>query len=189
VAGLAILGMLTNSKPLALFPRAVRVAVGLVVAAGVALLFFTRGTGMTGREAFWPAFLELWKSSPIVGVGGSGIAVSGGITQQWGHAHSMFVDELARYGLVGFITQFGALAIGLGIAAVTAWRGRPAALAVLGAYLVSGVTDQRNYWITPTATGFLAIMAVMAAAADRPLAGADRPTRSEPIPSRQSPDP
>jgi O-antigen ligase len=107
--------------------------------------------------------LELWKSAPLVGIGSSGIAVSGGITEQFGHAHSLYIDELARYGVLGFVTQFGAIAVGLVIAFMAAKRGMAGPLAIMTAYLVTGVTEPRNTWISPTVTGTLLIVAVVTA--------------------------
>lgn len=90
--------------------------------------------------------------------------MSGGITEQFGHAHSLYIDQLARYGLVGFVLQFTALGIGLVITVRAAAKGKPGPLAILVAYLVTGVTEPRNSWIAPSATGFLVILTVLAAA-------------------------
>jgi O-antigen ligase len=131
-----------------------------------AVVMYAGKAGLTGRERIWPAFFELWQTSPLVGVGGSGISVSGGVTQEFGHAHSLYLDELARHGLIAFIVLFSALGLGLVIAARAAGRGAPGPLAVLVAYFVTGVTEPRNDWIEPSATGFLVILMVITAAAE-----------------------
>jgi O-antigen ligase len=100
-----------------------------------------------------------------VGIGSSGISVSGGITQQYGHAHNMYIDELARNGLIGFVTQYGAIAVGFVIAFLAAKRGLAGPLAIMTAYLVTGVTEPRNGWMSPSVTGMLVILVVVTAGA------------------------
>lgn len=164
-AGLLVIGMLTSKGPLSRIQRKWRIVAGISLLVIGGLYMFARPAGLTGRENIWPAFLDLWKTSPAIGVGGSGISVSGGITEQFGHAHSLYIDELARYGLVGFVVQFTALAIGIVIAARAAGLGSPGPLAILVTYFVTGVTEPRNFWISPSVTGFLVILAVVTAAA------------------------
>jgi O-antigen ligase len=126
---------------------------------------FSGAAGLTGRQSFWPAFLELWRSEPWLGVGSSGIAVSGGITQEYGHAHSIYIDLLARYGVILFILQFAALAVGIAIAIYAARIGSPGGLAILAAFFVTGITEPRNDWMHPSVTGMLVILAVTVSAA------------------------
>ena len=164
VAGLVLLAMFTDRGHLGRFPRVWRLGIGGALLMMGALALYLRPAGLTGRSAFWPAFLDLWQTSPIVGVGSSGIAVSGGLTQEFGHAHSLYIDELARYGLVGFVVQFTAIGVGVFIAARAAGVRYPGPIAVITTYLVTGITEPRNNWIAPSATGFLLILAVAAAA-------------------------
>lgn len=164
-AGIVVITMFSRSAWVDFIPRLLRLIGGSLVLIAAALFMFARPAGLTGRDAIWPAFLDLWASSPWIGVGGFGIHNGGEITSWFLHAHSLYIDELARYGLVGFVSQFGALTIGVGIAAVAGWRGAPGPLGVLVAYLVTGVTEPRNNWIAPSATGFLVILMVVAAAA------------------------
>jgi hypothetical protein len=163
--GIVVILMFTQKGWVTKIPRIVRIVGGLAVLVAGALFMFTQQAGVTGRNAFWPAFLELWQSAPLVGIGSSGIAVSGGISQEFGHAHSLYIDELARYGLIGFVTQFGAIAVGVLIAIIAAKRGLPGPLAILLAYLVTGITEPRNPWISPTVSGMLLILAVVTAGA------------------------
>jgi O-antigen ligase len=164
IVGILVLIVFVKHGRITRIPQVIRIWIGLAVLLAGAVFMYTRSSGVSGRENFWPAFLELWESSPLVGVGTSGISVSGGITQQYGHAHSLFIDELARYGLLGFITQFGAIALGVVIAFIAAKRGAAGPLAILTAYLVTGVTEPRNNWINPSVTGMLVILAVVTAA-------------------------
>jgi O-antigen ligase len=171
-AGLIVMAMFISTGPLSRVSRRLRMILGTCSLAFGAWFMYSWRAGLTGRDVIWPAFLELWQTSPIIGVGGSGIALSAGIseasrelTTRFGHAHSLYIDELARYGVLGFVTQLGALAIGVVIAAMAAGRGRPGPLGVLVAYFVTGITEPRNVWIAPTVTGFLVILMVVTAAA------------------------
>jgi hypothetical protein len=163
VAGLVVIASLTTSGPFARIPRWVRITAGSVVLVAGAIFMALRPAGVTGRDSIWPAFLDLWASSPWIGVGGIGIATEGGIAQQFGHGHSLYIDELARWGLVGFLTQFTAIAVGLIIAARAAGRGVPGPIAVMLAFLITGITEPRNSWIEPSMTGFLLILMTLTA--------------------------
>jgi len=163
--GIVVLLMFAQKGWITKIPRSVRIVGGIAALIVGALFMYMQQAGVTGRNAFWPAFLELWQSAPVVGIGSSGIAVSGGIAQEFGHAHSLYIDELARYGLVGFITQFGAIAVGVLISIIAAKRGLAGPLAILLAYLVTGITEPRNQWISPTVTSMLLILVVVTAGA------------------------
>lgn len=165
IAGMIVLVVFAREGRIARIPRGVRIWGGIAVLVVGAAFMYSRSAGLTGRNSFWPAFLKLWESSPFVGIGTSGISVSGGITEQYGHAHSLYIDELARYGLLGFLTQFGAIALGVVIAFLAAKRGVAGPLAILTAYLVTGITEPRNGWISPSVTGMLLILVVVTAGA------------------------
>jgi O-antigen ligase len=163
IAAIVIMVMFAQHGRIARIPRWIRVSGGIGALMFGAIFMYSWSAGSTGRDYFWPAFMDLWESAPFVGIGTSGIAVSGGITEQFGHAHSLYIDELARYGLLGFITQFGAVAVGLVVTFLAAKRGLAGPLAILIAYLVTGLTEPRNQWISPTVTGTLLILAVVTA--------------------------
>jgi O-antigen ligase len=167
LVGIILILMFTNNSVVSRVNRPLRFVIGLVALGIGAFVVFSGAAGLTGRNSFWPAFLDLWRSEPWFGVGGSGIAVSGGITQEFGHAHSLYIDLLARYGVILFVLQMLALAVGVGIALYAARLGQPGALAILTAFLVTGITEPRNDWMHPSVTGMLVILAVTAAARAR----------------------
>ena len=165
IVGVIVVLMFTSNPRVARIPSRWRVAAGTAALIVGAAVMFLRPSGLTGRERIWPAFLELWWESPLVGVGGSGFATGNEITQQFGHAHSLYIEELARSGVIGFVAQFAALGIGVFIAARAAGLGYPGPLAVMVAYFVTGITEPRNNWIEPSATWFLLVLMVLAASA------------------------
>ena len=162
--GLILIAMMTTTGRLGRVPRKWRVPLGLVVLLLGGLVLFGGKSGLTGRQVIWPAFLELWKTSPWTGVGGGGIAVSGGITQQFGHAHSMYLDLLVRDGVFAFATVMVALAIALGITIAAGVRGMPGPLAILAAFLITGITEPRNDWLHPGTDVLMVVLCVMTAA-------------------------
>lgn len=195
LAGLILIAMWSKSNRLRAIPRGARIAVGSLVLLVGALYMFTRPAGLTGRDKIWPAFIDLWLESPWIGVGGRGIATGNEVAQAFGHAHSLYIDELARWGLAGFLTQFAALGFGLFIAARAAGLGLPGPLAVLVTYFITGITEPRNNWIAPSVTGFLVILMVLAAAAFLNQSGKkerldhdEGREKSEPLTSTTGPD-
>lgn len=164
-AGIVLYGMFTNKGPFTRIAPLLRIIGGIVVlTAGFAVLLSGR-SGLTGRQNIWPAFWDLWLTSPVVGVGSSGISTSGGITEQYGHAHSMYLDLLARNGIIAFALVVTALAIGVGITIAAALRGNPGPLALLTAYLIVALTEPRNDWLHPGTYVLMVVVAVFTAGA------------------------
>jgi O-antigen ligase len=139
----------------------VRIPLGIVALTFGAWVLVNRPAGLTGRNTIWPAFFELWQTSPWIGVGGSGINQGNEWTIQFQHAHNMYLNDLTREGLLGAGVQYVGVALGVVIAARVAWWGVPGALAVIVTYLITGITEPRNPWIAPSATGFLFILMVV----------------------------
>lgn len=164
-AGIVIIGMLTQSEPLARISRPIRLILGGLALVLGAVVMFMGKSGLTGRQNIWPGFVDLWQTSPWVGVGTSGVAVSGGVTQEFGHAHSLYLDLLARYGLITLVMVVGALTIGVGIAVAAGLRGVPGPLAIMVTYLVTGVTEPRNDWVHPGTNVLMVVVCVTIAGA------------------------
>ena len=141
--------------------RMVRIPIGVTAIVFGAWVLINGPAGLTGRNTAWPAFFELWQESPWIGVGGSGIATGNQWTIEFQHAHNMYLNDLTREGLLGAGIQYAAVALGFVIAARVAWWGMPGALAVMSTYLITGITEPRNPWIVPSATGFLFILMVV----------------------------
>jgi O-antigen ligase len=155
--------------------RFVRIPIGIVALALGAWTLVNQPAGLTGRNTIWPAFIELWQGSPWIGVGGSGISEGNEWAIFFQHAHNMYLDDLTREGLLGAGVQYAAVTLGVVIAARVAWWGAPGALAVIVTYLITGITEPRNPWIAPSATGFLFILMVVYASTFTPPT-ASRPT-------------
>ena len=150
IVGIAVFAVFSPAGRLGTIPRNVRAwACGVALALSAAYIFF-RNTGLTGRQDFWPAFLNLWHQSPFIGVGTSGIATSGGITQEWGHAHNQYIDVLTRYGIIGLLPTIATLMVAIALSLAAAQRGVPGPLAIICTYVIAGVGDTRNDWVHPS---------------------------------------
>ncbi len=99
--GIVIVLMFTRTGPVGRIPAWIRIVAGCAAVALAAYAMFAADAGLTGRDTIWPAFVELWRTSIWTGVGGTGIAASGGITAEFGHAHSLYIDEPPETGCWG----------------------------------------------------------------------------------------
>lgn len=161
--GITLFVMFTTQGRLGRIPRIWRAAVGSTVLLAGAVVLLSGRSGLTGRQDIWPAFLDLWLTSPLTGVGTSGISESGGLTQEFGHAHSMYLDLLARNGVIAFAFVMSALIIGLAVCVRAAFQGHPGPLSLLGAYLVAAITEPRNDWLHPGTYVILLVVVVFTA--------------------------
>lgn len=179
ITGIAALAVFSQHvSVLRKIPVSVRIStVALAVAVlGSYFAFFTTA-GVTGRNTIWRGFLELWLSSPWTGVGQTGIWETGGIVGAAMDAHSLYVQEITEYGLLGLVTQYAAVGLGMGIALSAAIRGWSGPLAVLAAYAVAAVTSVlHDGWITHSTYTLMVIMAVLSAAGQLPEIQNRKPT-------------
>lgn len=163
-AGVAVAVLFSDWKSLRrlrFWMRAVIAAVGAALTLG---LVIRTNTGLTGRTSFWPEFLDLWRSSPLTGVGTSGYQDGTVATQISGTAHSFYVDELARNGLLGFlalITGFVVAAV-LCVMAAKALNGGP--LALLATVAVLGIANTPFAWLSPSLLWLFYVLPVLWAA-------------------------
>lgn len=164
VLGVVVVAIFSRSGRWGRVPMWPRVLGGLAFVALAAVAMLSGDAGASGRQLIWPSFIDLWRTSVWIGVGASGINSSGGVTEHYGHAHNMYIDELARYGLAGFVAQFVALGIGGYLLARAALRGIAGPLALIAAFLVTALTEPRNDWIHPSVTAYMAVLAITVAA-------------------------
>jgi hypothetical protein len=141
ITGGLILLVFARFGPLARVSQSIRVSALAVGAAVVAGYLFVSGPGATGRGEIWTAFLELWRESPLLGVGTSGVMTSGGLAEISYHAHNFLIDDLARYGTAGFSLLVVTLALTLTLQVGGAGRGLAGPLALTAVVLVSYLTN------------------------------------------------
>lgn len=144
--GLFILAAFSRNRIMERIPTMYRVGISLLVLIGFAFLIVNQGgLGLTGRSELWAGFLGLWETSPLIGVGQVGIASAPVIVTwmdpSWMDAHSIYVQQITRYGVVGSLLAFGTLLVGFAAALLAAIRRWVLPLAVISAYLAAGFTD------------------------------------------------
>ena len=101
---------------------------------------------LTGRtDAYWPMFLDLWRASPWVGVGETGIEAGPEFIHD-SNGHNIVIDMLARYGLAATIPLVVALAVALWLAIRSAARAAIIPLGVVTVFLVIGITEADIAW-------------------------------------------
>ena len=161
--GIAVMVVFSRWGILARVPTWLRLLAAGAWSVVVAFALLGGSAGTTGRQSIWPAFFELWQTSPLLGVGTSGISVSGGLTADFGHAHNLYLDELTRHGLIALIAMSAMLIIGTVIAFRAAVDGSAGGLAIVASYLVLNLTEPRNDWLHPSFTGLLLVLSVLAA--------------------------
>ena len=169
LTGVAVLCVFAVSGPIARIPLWLRMSAG---AAAVLLLGYvflaspTSTTGRTGPGGIWTAFVAQWQSAPVFGVGQSGLSTAGGQVAISMEAHSLYIQELAKFGIVGFAVQYLAIGIGLVVLAIAAYRGLSGPLAIVAAFFMASVTEIfHDGWQEHSSYGFMVILSVLTAGA------------------------
>ena len=122
------------------------------------------GAGLTGRDTIWPAFAKLIPASPWIGIGATGISAGEDRVAISVDAHNIFLDEIVRFGLVGFVVLLAFLGI-LAVASFQAANGGFAmGAAVLTTYLVASLTDVQNDWLQLGYHSVIVLLGAVAAA-------------------------
>jgi len=190
-AGLFVLVVFAATGPVSRIPMALRSVLGALVLVAFGLMFFLSPLGTTGRfgsGGIWDAFVSLWRTSPWIGVGQTGILADpkAGISME---AHSLYLQELTRSGVVGFAVQFAVIAVGIAVIALAAYRGLAWPLALVTAYYVASLTEVfQDGWLQHTTYSMLLMICVIAA--DSFLHVHDSATQqgvSEPVDQDESP--
>jgi len=141
VCGLAVLATFTRWGWLGRIPVIIRAMVAAAFGLAAAVWVLRSPAGLTGRDSWiWPAFVDLWQTSPWLGVGQVGILSDpqAAIPME---AHNLYLQELTRFGVVGLTMQYLPFLLGLVLALIAAWRGRAWPLAVIVSFSVASLTE------------------------------------------------
>ena len=135
------------------------IALGSLAAVALALVLI-RNPNLTGRTKYWSLATEVWQSSPLFGAGASGMADSP-LAIAGSNAHNLLFDALVKAGLIG--AAFLLLAVGLAV--IIAWRassrGSALAAGLLTTYLVIGLAESDQYWLSMTMPWMWLVLAIM----------------------------
>jgi hypothetical protein len=144
VAGLAIIATFTRSGLLGNIPVVIRATLAATAAlfAGLILFFSPLSTtGRLGEGGIWEYFLDLWRQDLWIGVGQSGTYAMNPSAGFYMEAHNVFVQELTKFGIVGLVTQYLAIGLGVLFALLAAFRGLTWPLAIIVSYYVASLTE------------------------------------------------
>lgn len=145
------------------------VLAGLVGALALAAFLIARNPILSGRTVVWPLYVELWRTSPVVGVGdpGIGLAIEAGRLPDWAvHGHNVLLDALTRYGILAAALIVGVLGLAAWITGRAALRSRPLGVALIATLLVGGLTETLFDWRYLTFTVVILLLAVLLSSDD-----------------------
>lgn len=167
LAGILVLLLFSQRSFTSRIPPAIRIGILVLAVSLVAFKFAfspTATTGRIGEDGIWNSFLDLWRTSPVIGVGLSGIWKAPGRAGEAMDAHSIFVQEVAQFGLLGFVSQYAVLTVGILISLRSALKNWSGPLAVLAIYLIAGTTDLlHNGWQQASMHVLIVVLAVLSA--------------------------
>jgi O-antigen ligase len=148
----------------------VRLALVAVPVAILATGVVATNPRLTGRTDMWPGMLDLWSTSPVLGVGQSGFneGIATGSLDVWVvHAHNLWLDAGVRFGVIGLLLVVVVTALAL----ISTWRGarlgQSVGLALVAAVAVAGLTDVSITWRYLTASTSALLLAVLMGRSDR----------------------
>jgi hypothetical protein len=117
---------------------------GLVALAVGYVLLLNRS--LTGRTTYWDLFIDLWKQSPLVGVGQTGISAADA-TIAGTNGHNLIIDSLVRYGILGVVAVVAFLVLAVVITVGASRRRLCLPLGIVGAFLTIGLVESDMSWI------------------------------------------
>jgi hypothetical protein len=127
-------------------------------------LAFLSSPNLTGRTTgYWPDFLDLWRTSPVTGVGLTGIAQGPELIRD-SNGHNLIIDVLAKYGLLTVVPLAASLAAGLGLTIRAALRFEVVPLSIMSTFLVIGITEADFSWAAPSTPWLFFMLATITAA-------------------------
>lgn len=161
--GLLIYAAFTRRGWIARIPGKLRIGIAGLLLATAAIAMLMSPAGSAGRaDSIWPAFLDLWSTSPWVGVGQVGILADpqAGISME---AHNLILQEGTRFGVVGLVIQFAPLMLGVALSIVAAFRGRPWPLALIASFATASFFDAFvDGWLSMSTYILLLVLAILA---------------------------
>jgi len=130
-------------------PLFLRIAAPLAVCIAFAGYVLVIDPTLNLRTPVWEVFLSQWTTSPVTGVGASGIQdqIDGGTLQAWAnHGHNLVIDALMRYGALG-VAALAGVVIATGVIATKAARvGFAASAVILATSLADGISEDLVDW-------------------------------------------
>jgi len=166
--GLLICAAFTRRGWIGQISRKLRIAIAGVLLAGGAIAMLMSPAASAGRvDSIWPAFIDLWRSSPWIGVGQVGILADpqAGISME---AHNLVLQEVTRFGIVGVIVQFVPLVLGVALCIAAAFGGLAWPLALVASFATASFFDAFiDGWLSISTYILLVVLAFFGASPSR----------------------
>lgn len=165
------------------FRRGVLVTGTLVVGTVAVALAVIASPNLTGRDQYWMAFVELWRTSPWIGVGISGRMANAPDFINGTNGHNLFVDALAHYGVLPAAGVVAALVIATTLAVRASLRAVVLPLALTATYVFIGLAQSDYNWMVTSNPWLVLLLATILAS--NVVAPPARPT----VDGAKAPDP
>jgi O-antigen ligase len=119
--------------------------IAVIGLAGVLL----RNPNLTGRTTYWSVALDVWSTSPVTGVGSTGMQ-SSELAMAGTNAHNVVLDAMVKFGLLGTLLVLGILALSVILAVKAIPLKTVAPLGLVTTYLVIGMSEADTEWMRMT---------------------------------------
>lgn len=120
-------------------------ALGVLAAA----IVITQNPNLTGRTTYWTLALDAWRESPLIGVGANELATSE-LETLGSNAHNIVIDALMKYGILGVIPVIAVIVVTLTITIGASRRYLVLPLALVVTYLVIGLAEADQGFLSPS---------------------------------------
>jgi hypothetical protein len=128
--------------------RILALIMGAIAVAGLTLVL-VKNPSMTGRTEYWSAAIDVWISSPLTGVGTTGIQDSQA-SIVGANAHNLMIDALLKYGALGAAAVSAILVMSIALALKSSAVSSGLAAGIVTAYIVIGMAEANQGWLTIT---------------------------------------
>ena len=130
-------------------PNWLRIAAPVSVMVSFTGYIFVIDPTLNLRTPVWETFLSQWTTSPITGVGETGIqvAINDGTLQSWAnHGHSLAIDPLTRYGIIGLLAVAAVVVVTGIISSKAARTGFAAPVVLFATFVAEGISEDLVDW-------------------------------------------
>jgi hypothetical protein len=166
VVGVLVLLAFARTGPASKLAVPIRLVISGVLVLLAGLYYLASPIATTGRYGdggIWSNFITLWRTSPWLGVGQTGILADprAGVSME---GHDLFVQHLTRFGLVGLSVQYSLIALGICICALAAYKGLAWPMALVTTYYIASLTEVlQDGWLNHSTYSLLLLLSMVSA--------------------------
>lgn len=185
--GLAIIFFYSETMSKTKILRKIRALFAVVTFTVPVLLLVSADPTLNGRVPIWKDFIRLFLESPWIGAGNSGIRFyldTGGFGEvpPLPHAHGVYLDIAARYGLLALIFTIGICSFAIVKSFRSRFSDRGASFALVACVLLCGLAETTFTWIG-WSVGFATLLSALLCIPSLSVKSDSRHSNSEGLPS------